>query len=148
MLAIFQAWVAAFDASVGDDDWLRLAPMLADDVVYLVTGAPFGCELRGRDAVLAGFARSIANFDRQFDERQWFGVGWRAVGHCLSGRAMGVYHRAGAPLLSFSAQEQLYLRDDGRISLICDVYDLTEFDNQRAMAWLASHGAGLDPSYG
>ncbi len=148
MLERFQAWVAGFDACVADGDWQRLVPMLADDVVYRVTGVPFGCELRGRDAVLAGFARSIANFDRQFDERQWFGVGWRAVGHCLSGRAMGVYRRTGAPLLSFSALEQLHLRDDGRISLISDVYDLTEFDNQLAMAWLASHGAGLDPSYG
>ena len=147
MLERFQAWVAGFDACVADDDWQRLAPMLADDVTYLVTGVSFGCELHGHDAVLAGFARSIARFDRQFDERQWFGVGWRAVGQCLSGRAMGVYRRAGVPLLSFSAQEQLHVREDGRISLICDVYDLAEFDNQQAMAWLASHGAGLDPSY-
>ncbi|OYQ33225.1 hypothetical protein CHU93_03045 [Sandarakinorhabdus cyanobacteriorum] len=148
MLEQFQAWVTAFDACVADDDWQRLVPMLADDVAYLVTGVPFGCDLRGRDAVLAGFARSIANFDRQFDERQWFGVGWRAAGPCLAGRAMGVYRRAGAPVLSFSAREQLHLRDDGRIGLIVDVYDLAELDNQLAMAWLASHGAGLDPSYG
>jgi hypothetical protein len=147
MQARFGEWVAAFDTCAGDEQWQRLEQFLAPDVAYLVSGAPFGCDLRGRDTVIAGFARSIAGFDRHFDQREWFGVGWRAHGLCLSGRAMGVYRRAGLPVLSFSAQEQLHFREDGRLSLIVDVYDLDEIDNQAALAWLAAHGNGADPSY-
>jgi hypothetical protein len=147
MHARFAEWVAAFDACARDEQWQRLLPFLADDVGYLVTGAPFGCDLRGRDAVLAGFARSIAGFDRRFDQREWYGVGWRAHGLSLSGRAMGVYRRAGLPVLHFSAHEQLHFRPDGRLALIVDVYDLEELDNQAALSWLAEHGDGADPSY-
>ncbi len=147
MMTVWQAWVAAFDASAEDGDWQRLVPFLTEDVVYVVAGVPFGCELRGRDAVLAGFARSIANFDARFDERRWQGVGVREFAPgAITGRAQGWYRLGELPPLTFSAQSQWFFRGD-RICLMTDIYDVSEVDAQAAFGWLAAHGAGMDPRY-
>ncbi len=147
MITQWQAWIAAFDQTVADDDWGRLASFLTEDVVYAVTGAPFACELRGRDAVIAGFAKSIANFDRKFDRRAWHAVGvreWHPNG--ITGRAMGRYRLRDLPELAFSAQS-LWLFRGEQICLMTDVYDMAEADVQAALGWIGEHGAGMDASY-
>ena len=147
MLERWKSWIAAFDQATVDDDWDRLKPYLCEDVVYAVHGVPFTCELRGRDAVLAGFAKSIRGFDRKLDRRMWHGVGVKASPTgAITGRAMGVYLRGDLPPLTFSASSQWLFRGD-QISVMTDIYDLSEADSEAAMVWLTQHGQDLDASY-
>jgi ketosteroid isomerase-like protein len=147
MVEHWRNWISAFDKAVDSDDWDSLRPLLADDASYTVSGAPFACHLAGADAVLAGFRRSIANFDRQFDQRWWFGVGVREFApDVVSARAMGVYRLGDKPLLHFSAHSQWRFRD-GQVAAMQDCYDVCEADAQAALAWLAQYAPHADASY-
>jgi hypothetical protein len=155
MIDRWNAWIAAFDAACADDDWTRLEPFLTDDVIYVVAGAPFACEVRGRDEVIAAFARSIRNFDRKLDERKWFGVGikeWppEMETTAVTGRAMGCYRLGDRPPITFSARSQWIFRGD-RLSVMTDVYDITEADVIATLVTLAeiaeSGERQLDASY-
>jgi hypothetical protein len=147
MLAEWKRWIAAFDGAVARDDWTGLGAFLTEDVVYAVIGAPFACELRGRDAVVAGFAKSIRGFDHKFDERRWIGVGIRDWGTgAVTGRATGWYRRGAHPPISFSA-ESLWLFRGGQISVMTDIYDLAEADVQQTLQALEHMGGDFDPSY-
>jgi hypothetical protein len=147
MIERWREWIATFDRACEDDDWTRLAPFLTDDVIYAVTGAPFACEIRGRDAVIDGFARSIRNFDRRFDERRWFGVGIRSFDpNAITGRAMGWYRIGDAPPITFSARSLWLFRDD-RLSVMVDVYDTQEHDVQLTMERIVATGLDVDASY-
>lgn len=147
MIEKWKDWIAAFDSACASDDWAPLAAFLTEDVVYLVAGAPFACELRGREAVISGLRKSVRGFDRRFDQRLWEGVGIKAWGaEAVTARAKGTYHMAGKPALSFAAKGSWYFRG-GQICLMTDIYDLGEVDVMDALQWLALHGEGLDPSY-
>jgi hypothetical protein len=147
MIERWNEWIAAFDAAAADDQWDRLAPFLTDDVIYAVTGAPFSCEIRGRDAVIAGFAKSIRGFDHKFDERRWFGVGLRVwEPNAVTGRATGWYRIGDHASFTFSAQSLWLFRGD-QLSIMTDVYDTSEADVQATLAVLAELGDGFDPSY-
>ena len=151
VLELWGAWYQAFEQCAIDDQWERLGPLLADDVQYRVTGVPFACTLKGRDAVIAGFARSFANFDRRFDKRAHQVIATRvhAPGH-IEARIRGVYEKAGLPTLAFPAIGHWHA-DGAQIGLMVDVYDPDLLESQTAFAWLEQHGpglGGLDPSYG
>lgn len=147
MIERWREWIAAFDEACEDDDWARLAPFLAEDVIYAVTGAPFSCEIRGRDEVIAGFAKSIRSFDRQFDERHWYGVGIRTFDpNGVRGRAFGWYRLGDEAPVTFSA-ESLWLFRGDRLSVMTDVYDTTEHDVLLTLERLAQLGLDGDPSY-
>ena len=147
MIEHWRNWISAFDRAVDSDDWDSLRPLLADDASYIVSGAPFACHLVGADAVLAGFRRSITNFDRQFDQRWWFGVGVREFApDVVSARAMGVYRLANKPLLHFSAHSQWRFRDD-KVAAMQDCYNVCEADAQEALTWLAQYAPHADASY-
>lgn len=147
MIEFWKQWTLAFDAATESDDWDSLRPFLADNVTYTVSGAPFACHLVGADNVLAGFKKSITNFDRHFDQRWWFGVGVREFApDTITARAMGVYRLAEKPLLHFSAHG-LWRFSDGKVAAMQDRYDLVEYDVQSALLWLAKHAPTLDASY-
>lgn len=147
MIKIWHQWTRAFDAAVESDDWDSLRPLLADEVTYTVSGAPFACHLVGVDEVLSGFKKSIKNFDRQFDQRWWFGVGVREwAPDTITARAMGVYRLANKPLLNFSAPS-LWRFAGEKLVVMHDRYDLAEYDSQAALMWLAEHAPTLDASY-
>jgi hypothetical protein len=147
MIELWQNWISAFDLAVESDDWGPLRPMLDEGVTYTVSGAPFACHLVGAEAVIAGFRKSISNFDRQFDQRWWFGVGVREFApDVISARAMGVYRLADKPLLHFSARSLWRFRD-GKVVAMQDCYDVCEHDVQAALAWLAEHAPQADASY-
>ncbi|MEL7318730.1 MAG: nuclear transport factor 2 family protein [Pseudomonadota bacterium] len=147
MMDRWREWIAAFDKAVASDDWDTLREFLDPDVTYTVSGVPFACRLSGVDAVLAGFAKSIANFDRKFDERGWFGVGVREYApDTITGRAMGVYRLGDHPLLHFSARS-LWRFKENRIVQMNDMYDLAEADVQAALAWLTQYAPDLDANY-
>lgn len=147
MLEIWKNWIATFDTVVETDNWDPLHSLLSEDVTYTVSGVPFACHLQGADAVIAGFQKSIGNFDRHFDERMWFGVGVREYSpDVVTGRAMGVYRLRDLPPLHFSAPS-IWRFSEGKVSMMQDCYDLAEADVQAALAWLGEHAPELDASY-
>jgi ketosteroid isomerase-like protein len=147
VLKVWKEWIAAFDRACATDDWSSLSAFLTEDAVYIVAGAPFACEIRGREAVVAGFRRSIHGFDRKFDTRTWEGVGIKVWGEtAITARAKGSYRLGSKPPISFSAHGSWYFRD-GRISLMTDIYDVSEADVIATLQWLGEHGAGMDASY-
>lgn len=147
MLDLWRDWIAAFDRACDTDDWSSLDRFVTDDVAYVVSGVPFACDLRGREAVLGGLRKSVRGFDRRFDRRGWRGIGVKAwPPNAVTCRAYGTYERAGTPTLTFSARAHWFFRD-GRIGLMADIYDTTEADVAEALDWLARYGQDLDPSY-
>lgn len=147
LIETWRTWVDAFDRCCDDGAWSRLEPLLAPDMRYTVAGAPFACDIVGREAVIAGFARSIANFDSHFAERRWIGVGIREFPPSIvTGRATGWYRLEGQPPLSFSARS-VWRFEGGLLGAIVETYDLAEADNMAALGWLAVHAPQLDPSY-
>lgn len=147
MMERWQAWIAAFDEAVETDQWDRLEQFLAPQVTYTVAGLPFACRIEGRENVISGFRKSIANFDRHFDQRQWFAVGLRHFEPgTITARAMGIYRLADKPLLHFSARS-MWQFSDGRITAMNDWYDAAETDVQNALGWIAEHAPELDASY-
>jgi hypothetical protein len=146
-LTLWRNWIAAFDRAVTTDNWIALRPLLADEVTYTVSGVPFACHLVGAEAVLAGLRRSITNFDRHFETREWYGVGVRVFApDVVTARAMGVYRLGELPRLHFSAPS-LWRFAEGRVTMMQDCYDPTEADVAGALGWLAEHAPGLDAGY-
>ena len=140
-------WIKAFDSAFDTGDWSQAGSFLTDDVVYTVAGAPFACEIRGRDAVIAGFRKSLTNFDRKFDARRWEAVDLRVWDdHLITALAKGDYELADKPSISFSARSHWFFRD-GKISLMTDVYDMTQVNVLETLDWLAVHGAEMDARY-
>lgn len=148
--ARWAAWYAAFEACAHDDQWARLSDFLAEDAQYRVIGVPFAATVRGRAAIVAGFQRSFAQFDRKFDRRQHIVTETRFLepGH-VEVRIWGVYSKAGLPDLAFPSIGHLIF-DGPRIALMIDLYDQALPQSEAALQWIATHGAalgGLDPSY-
>lgn len=147
MLETWEHWIAAFNEACETDDWTFAPRFLTEDVVYVVAGAPFACELRGRDAVVAGFRKSVTNFDRKFDRRNWEAVDLKVWSdHAVTALAKGDYVSGDKPPITFSAKSAWFFRE-GKISLMTDIYDLSEVNAMRALEWLARHGAEMDARY-
>jgi hypothetical protein len=145
--ALWTAWITAFEQAVASDNWSGLGGFLTDDVVYRVNGAPFDCQLRGREAVVAGFARSVRGFDRHFAQRAWSPIGIRVydTGY-LTCRIHSAYHLDDAHRISFEATGHWGFRDD-KIDLMLDFYDAQQRDVQMALGALAELGDRFDPRY-
>lgn len=146
---LFSAWFDAFEQCVTDGDWTRLVPLLDEDCQYLVIGVPFACHVRGKDAVIEGFSRSIASFDRRFDERLHVAARTRiCAADYVRYESFTRYRKAALPPLIVSVDEQLVLRN-GRVSMIVDYYDPTLRQTIEATGWLAQYAGALalDPSY-
>lgn len=147
MLDLWRGWITNFDNAVVTDDWEFAEEFLAEDVVYVVAGAPFGCELRGRENVVAGFKRSLTNFDRKFDERRWEAVNINLWNHqAITCLAKGDYLMEGKPPITFAAHGQWFFRDQ-KICLMTDLYDLNEVNTIETLGWLDKYGDDLDPNY-
>ena len=147
ILEIWRDWIRAFDQAFETGDWHTARSFLAEDVVYIVAGAPFACELRGRDAVISGFQKSLSNFDKKFDERRWEAVDVRVWDdHAITAFAKGDYGLNGKPPITFSAKSHWFFRGD-EISVMTDVYDLSQVNVQETLQWLATHGGDMDASY-
>ncbi len=142
-----RAWIEAFDQCVIDDQWERLHPFLDPDVRYIVSGTPFACTLKGRDAVLSGLAKSIRNFDRYFDQRGWTPV-WTRVypPNAIHVLVHGEYRKKGLPPLRIPVLGQWYYHE-GKIDCMVDIYDDALADMEQAYQWLAEHPGVIDPSY-
>ena len=142
---LFFNYYDAFEESVRSGDFDAVGKLMTEDVVYEISGVPFACTLRGRDAVTAGMARSTRAFDQKLDGR-WLGVCGmpRQAEDALFVELLAAYRRRDAPDVHFTVTE-VFREQDGRICHIDDRYDPETM--AVAERWLAEYGAGLDPSY-
>ncbi len=149
MYDIWLEHIAAFDKTVEDDNWDRLVPFFHEDIRYFVTGAPFACDIQGRDAVFAGFKKSLDGLDRKFDKRDWrCGEIMVSPPNLIKGTIIGTYEMTGKPPLQFGVQSIWGFTDD-KISLMVDLYDISRMDAINSLDWLEEHGVefDLDASY-
>lgn len=143
----WRAWIAAFDDAVARDDFSALGAFLTEDVVYRVHGGPFDCVLRGRQNVVAGFARSVRGFDHRTQGRDWTAIGIRVYDSgYVSCHIHSAYRLDAANRLSFEATGHWGFRGE-QIELMVDVYDQGQHDVQLALGTLAALGAHVDPRY-
>ncbi|WP_422006455.1 nuclear transport factor 2 family protein [Pyruvatibacter mobilis] len=147
VLTTWRRFLDVFNEACLTDEWDALSPFLTEDADYRVSGFPMACHLHGRDAVIAGFAKSVRGFDRKFDQRHHEPVGIRyAQPDIVSAIAWTRYSKAGLPDVCVAAHGIWQFRD-GRISHMSDMWDTTLAENANALAWLSQHGAGFDPAY-
>jgi hypothetical protein len=144
LLTLFTAQRGAFETAYLGGDWAPLGAFYADNVTYEVMNMPFHCVLRGRDAVLAGFARSVERFDRHCTRTVGIDASAREEGANVLISAGIRFEREGAPALT-SRLWEIATYVDGKVERLIDIYDVG--DNARFAAWMADWGAGLDPTY-
>jgi hypothetical protein len=140
----FGAYAADFEKTFQDDDWTRLEEYFAEDAVYTVEGAPFACEVRGRDAIFRAIKKSIDGFDRRMDKREISPGGAPEV----EGRRVTVsggvrYEKEGMEPISIHLSETAEFDEAGRIVRLHDVYPESQ---DEALAWIERHKK-FDPSY-
>ena len=141
----FGAYAQDFEATFKDDDWSRLAQYFAPDATYEVSGDPFTCSIRGRDAIFAGIKKSLDGFDRRFTTRDIALESAPVVeGDTVSLSWAVTYGRPGTPPLVLRGRSSATY-DDGRIARLTDSYDAGALGSVRT--WMAEHGRDLDPSY-
>jgi hypothetical protein len=144
-LRMFGAYAADFEETFSDDNWERISNRFDPNISYVVTGSPYDCELKGRDAVLVGLKRALNGFDRRFEKREITASGEPTVepgkvtfpAHCL-------YEKTGLSTLTFVLTETVEFNDDGLITLIHDDYPDGQDDVNE---WLSSNKAEFDPTY-
>jgi hypothetical protein len=141
----FGSYAQDFEATFKDDDWSRLAQYFAPDATYEVSGDPFTCSIRGRDAIFKGIKKSLDGFDRRFANRDIALEGAPIVdGDTVTLSWSVTYGRPGSPPFVLRGRSTATYAD-GRIARLADSYDASAGDSFRS--WLAAHGRDLDPSY-
>ena len=141
----FSAYAADFEKTFEDDDWTRLEGYFAADATYTVTGTPFDCEVRGRDAIFRAIKKSIDGFDRRFDKREIEPDGPPVVeGNRVTFSGSGRYEKRGVDTLSIQLSETAELDETGRIVSLEDVYPEGQDEMLR---WLERYRAEFDASY-
>jgi hypothetical protein len=145
----FFVYYAAFEQTYVDDDWSRLEGLFAPDAVYRVTGSgAYDCELRGREAVLAGIRKFLDGFDRRCTRRLESIDTPSVDGNTVSFRGAAIYTRGDSPELRLVLTEAIEYRD-GLISRITDTYDESWREGPPAEVrdWLRDYGSDLELNY-
>ena len=141
----FSAYAADFEKTFEDDDWTRLEGYFAEDATYTVTGTPFDCVVRGRDAIFRAIKKSIDGFDRRFDEREIVPDGPPVVDrNRVTFSGTGHYEKEGVDSLTIQLSETAELDETGRIVSLVDVYPEGQDEMLR---WLERYSTGFDPTY-
>jgi hypothetical protein len=142
----FGTYAADFERTYKDDDWSRLDEYFTPDATYEVAGEkPFGCVIRGRDAIFKGIKRALDGFDRRFAKREVALDGAPSEEGDTCSLAWAVtYERPGAPPFVLRGRSTATYAGD-RISRLVDSYDAAVIRD--AVLWLQKHAPDLDPSY-
>jgi hypothetical protein len=141
----FIAYAGDFEKTLHDDDWARVKPYFADDAVYEVKAASFGCKLTGPEAICTGIKKSLDGFDRKFDRRDIEVIGQPEVdGDEMRISWSIVYHKDGLAPYTLAGRSMARYRD-GKIAYLADSYD-SDVDAKFA-AWQRDNGLVLNPSY-
>jgi hypothetical protein len=131
----YLAYADAFEESLVDDDWSRIAPFFTENAVY--EGNP---DARGRDSVLAKLRSGVDNFDRRMDSRTPDFQEPSVDGDTLTMSWRVTYTKAGKPDLVISGVETAVFEGD-RIVLLRDTFDP---EAEKGMGeWMTAHGASL-----
>ena len=141
---VFSRYFQAFEEAVAGGDWHGVAANLTPDVQYEVRNVPFACALRGRDAVVAAFQRSVGNFDQRMDGRSLDILSIsRLSEHEVRAELVSGYARDNEQLTApVSCNVQCR---EGLVTSIVDTYDPVWI--RGAMQWLERHAPDLDPTY-
>ena len=133
-----------FEIAYKTDQWDNVARHFNADSTYEVRNTTFECTLNGRDAIVAGFRRSLDGFDRHLKRTMRVVDGPHENGNELSFTWLGSYFESGIPPLELSARQTLEFQDSRIIKLV-DEY-LSGY-GEIAKNWIASHKPELNPSY-
>lgn len=142
----FAEYAAAFEKAYSSDDWSVVEPYFTEDAEYEVgLGPPFtpesGSCLRGRDAVLAYFKKSLDAFDRRFATREVVLLeGPREDGDAVWIRGRADYTSPLAPDFSFELEEIATFAGNA-IRRLEDRYDAATI--AAVDAYIAAHGETL-----
>lgn len=138
----FVEYAAAFEKAYASGDWSLVAPFFHEDAVYDVGLPELVAEpLTGRDAILAGFERITAGFDRRFASRAVVLLeGPREEDGAVWLRGRADYTSPKAPPLSFELEETARF-DGDRIRRLEDRYAPATVE--ALLAYAAEHGAVL-----
>ena len=136
----YLAYAEAFEESMADDDWSRLAQYFTEDAVYRPDGTP-ASDVTGRDAVLERLKGGVDQFDRRMDSREiGFTSDPEVDGDSVSIRWQVKYTKAGKPDVAIFGTETATFQGD-RIRLLSDAFDP---EAQAAIeSWIKQHGASL-----
>ncbi len=148
-MKVVMAYATDFEQTYEDDDWSRLAQSCAEDATYEVVGGPMACHIEGRAAIFAGIKKSLDGFDRRFDQRS---IELLETPELVAGEGSDTLHmrwqvnyrRGDAPMMHLPGSSTVTVAD-GAIVALRDDYNEAEMGE--VYAWMASHGADLDPSY-
>lgn len=127
-LAIFATYAAAFEESLQDDDWGRLAQYFAPEASYLPGD---GTQANGRDAVLQALQDSVNALERKSDSRDLVGEPEISeTGDTITLKFTLKYTKEGLPDLILSGHETVQYAD-GSILKMEDAFD----DPAAMLAW-------------
>lgn len=146
---VLQQFWHRFEKAYHEDQWSELEALYTPQAEYRVYGLPTPTVLVGRAEICAGLQRSVANFDRHFEQRHHRIVAtlplFDQVVHYFT---RVEYRRTGFPELNTITRSELMV-EDGLIVRNVNYWDPAFVETQQALAWFAEHGPqlGLDPSY-
>ena len=141
----FGEYAADFEKTFEDDDWTRLLDYFHEDASYTVSGSPYDCDIRGRDAILPALKKALDGFDRRFDRREITPAGEpTTTANSVTFPALCRYEKAGVEPLSFELSETAEFDESGRIVRLRDDYPPGQ---DEVAQWLEEHTAEFDPSY-
>ncbi len=141
----FGEYAADFEKTVEDDNWSRLNAYFDENATYVVSGAPYDCEIRGREAIFSGLKKALDGFDRRFDHRE-IAAGGEPVttSNSVIFSAICRYEKQGLKPLSFALSETAEFDESGRIVRLRDDYPAGQPEVNQ---WLEENRAEFDPSY-
>lgn len=134
-----------FEITLQTGAWDTLGAHFAKDARYIVRGAPFACQVEGREAILRAFAKSTAAFDKTMDFRM---LAIQSVTRLGSNRIrvelISGYGRTNIGSMTAPVAMEVETNDTGITELI-DIYD-PELTTP-ALMWIATNLSDADPSY-
>lgn len=141
----FMAYAGEFEKTLADDDWSRLRSYFADDAVYEVKAASFGCRLTGPAAIFAGIKKSLDGFDRKFTNRDIeVTQGPEISGDEIRMSWKVVYHKSDLPTFVLRGASTVRYAG-GKIAYLADSYDPSM--EAEFATWKQQSGVELNPAY-
>jgi hypothetical protein len=134
----FEAYAAAFEATLVDDDWTRLQQYFTADAVYLPGD---GSEAVGRDRVLETLRNGVNGLDRRFDTRVGELSSAEQSNDVVTIQWKMTLSKQGLPDLTISGREHATFTGD-TISRLEDVLD--PGTGEAVAGYMAKHGARLN----
>ena len=133
-----------FEIAYNDDCWDNVSLHFTEGAIYEIKNTSFACRLEGRDAIIAGFKKSLNGFDRHLTRRMWVVEGPYETSAKLSFVWHGVYSATGIPPLELSARQTLNFNGK-KITHLTDDY-LPGY-GESARRWIEDHRPDLNPAY-